>query len=79
MKDSFPYALGLFKMGYCSFALSCRPGAVVMQYTPTRITRKTIRRPLPAQGKASRRTMQRRLQALDALGIPAVAFREARM
>ncbi len=85
MQDSFPHALELSKRGYNAFALIYRPGAfgeedlpqpaaVVLQYTGhaeyTPEDPPTFACVGESDWIANWRTMERRLQALQDLGIP---------
>lgn len=85
MQDSFPHALELSKRGYNAFALIYGPGAfgeedlpqpaaVVLQYTGhaeyTPEDPPTFACVGESDGIANWRTMERRLQALQDLGIP---------
>ena len=85
MQDSFPHALELSKRGYNAFALIYRPGAfgeedlpwpaaVVLQYTGhaeyTPENPPTFACVGESDWIANWRTMERRLQALQDLGIP---------
>ena len=75
MQDSFPHALEISKRGYNAFALIYpQPSAVSMQYTGhsdyTENDPPTFACVGESDGIANWRTMQRRIEALDALGIP---------
>lgn len=81
MQDSFPHALELSKRGYNAFALIYRPGAfgeedlprpaaVVLQYTGHAEYTPTFACVGESDWIANWRTMERRLQALQDLGIP---------